>query len=104
MNLDEYRELDREVATKVMGFRQLPINFFPSTDIGDAWDVVENLSEMGFIPRLKVGLASIKECPRCYIDLGGVHQYCEATMPLVICRAALKAVEKAEWVEKNGTG
>mgnify|MGYP004708706641 CR=1 FL=1 len=43
------RERDAMVAEKVMGYRQLPVNWFPGTDITAALDVVEKMREKGFM-------------------------------------------------------
>ncbi len=111
------RELDAEVAEKVMGYQRcgggwtpkdwqepqvMPANyistrpyfytFAPSTNIKDAWEVVEKLDRHIAIT---VDPKDIK--PRyCVVYLGGLKtrggEAQAETVPVAICLAALKAV------------
>lgn len=112
------RELDELIATKVMGWRKeivypptelmppyyiwvnpmdsdncLP-KFNPSTNIADAWEVVEKMLEQGYDMRLDYLYAH--ETYICLFDKA-IPYYSEGgeyanTAPLAICLAALKTV------------
>ncbi len=108
------RALDAEVAEKVMGWhcdgefnwrdennvmQDWVDSWWPSTDIADAWQVVEKMQERGAV----FGYQTIKEGVRGNFAWFGVlptpassfHEdfYGEGeTAPLAICRAALEAL------------
>ncbi|WP_313430061.1 BC1872 family protein [Siminovitchia terrae] len=115
------REIDRLVAEKVMGWRLDETNFIdywvgehdgqkgdwaiahmwkPSTNIQDAWEVVEKINEEFSLVRTNdtgMWVASIgffgDECPECGEETFEVeYQGIANAAPLAICLAALKAV------------
>ncbi|PLR93213.1 BC1872 family protein [Bacillus sp. T33-2] len=92
----ENKEIDRLVAEKVMGWDDVWQPFFPSTEIKDAWLVVEKMKDMGLF---------FNVCPEldaCHVDIWvqsdrhqGLNPYRtvhEKTAPLAICKAALAIV------------
>lgn len=105
------RELDAEVAEKVMGLDRKPwtdeddVMHFPptelfSTDISAAWQVVEKMREH----TKQCVLVEASTNPEEYLCTVGrhyrgqwfkSHQSKADTAPLAICLAALKAVENA---------
>ncbi|MBY6267998.1 BC1872 family protein [Parageobacillus thermoglucosidasius] len=78
------------IVAKYSGFREE--SFSPSTNIADAWQVVEKLKiavipQAGEPPKNMKYLAEIDRRP-----LGGYYQAFAKTAPLAICLVALKAV------------
>ena len=45
LNMNAGKEMDALVAIRVMHFKQLPVNFSPSTDFNDAWEALETIRE-----------------------------------------------------------
>jgi Phage ABA sandwich domain len=92
MNL---REIDRLVAEKVMGWEAGKYaygSWFPTTNIADAWKVVEKLSKDGFefqVWREKNGKYNVEFAKDFFYVFGFAES---ETAPLAICLAALKAV------------
>jgi len=90
-------EEENESTTNIMGWTCGNDRFSPSTDIAAAWEVREHMKKSGFY-----GL--IKDCGKSYtslfvktmVDEEGEHEQIghslAETAPLVICRAALKAL------------
>lgn len=64
-----------------------------STDIADAWEVVERLRERGYYLELR-GWVQVNDFMACFIMPGG-KEYCitDNTAPLALCRAALAVQE-----------
>lgn len=110
MTSEELRELDRQVAEKVMGWQwaveeceypdlnhgrcrkpdgSIVLNFTPSTRIVPAWEVVEWLKENGYEPDIDGGEIHDRWRVECCVGPVAI----EDTAPLAICKAALKAVE-----------
>lgn len=104
------QEINKEIAEKVMGWKDGKhphddfLNsgwgggyvFSPSTDISDAWLVVEKMREKGFWFDLNNGEgdswdANFEE-KTLIAELHSVRG--EKSAPLAICKAALKAIEK----------
>lgn len=100
-------ELDAAIARRVMGWTDLQGSaglywedgdrlprkdtFKPSTDIADAWRVVESMKEDGWRIQFS-GWDSHGDVSCEFFKLGCVGYYIEGpTAPLAICRAALKA-------------
>lgn len=112
---ERLRELDAEVAEKVMGYKKIRKDFWSfktwkdgefmcessgilpcfSTSISDAWTVVEKFSQFE-LWKDKDGEWSCRMV-RGKTDHGHSHA---DTAPMAICRAALKAMEKP----KQGDG
>jgi Phage ABA sandwich domain len=97
-NMPAGRSLDFLIAERVMHEDVMKSQFAPmrySTDIADAWQVVEKLREQGFPlhiqclqnPQNPYGVAG-------YHDLRTDAWIWADTAPLAICRAALKAVSQ----------
>lgn len=97
-------ELDALVAEKI--FNDTPPRGYGvpdySTDIAAAWEVVEKMASKGFdaeVMSLSSGLPSVDDNHRCYcefqvpwrIGFNRLRAFAP-TVPLAICRAALKAV------------
>lgn len=91
------RELDARVAVEVMGYKQLPVNWFPSTDIAAAWEVAdkvvtgykaaensESLADRATARQYDVYVEALQEDDVLYRSA--------AEAAAGICRAALKAV------------
>ncbi|RKD22568.1 hypothetical protein BEP19_09920 [Ammoniphilus oxalaticus] len=86
-------ELDVLVARKVMGLKDVWHPFFPSTEIADAWKVVEKLRE-----NYEVDMFDMQD--HWHVDVsdkdwmsGGWSGSSEnESLPLAICLAALEAV------------
>lgn len=99
--LEAGRDLDRMVMAGVMGLTMSMVGtseMVPhySTDIADAWQVVEAMRERGWHPEIR--WISDWDCKaKWWVNFGG-HRLYDATAdtaPLAICRAALRAVADA---------
>ena len=101
-------DIDKQIAEKVMwwdfslpGYRdkedvliQTENSFKPSTNIADAWLVVEKILELGYSFELDNTLNNWY----CEIIYGHnedmpIHKATASTAPMAICLAALKALE-----------
>lgn len=91
------RELDALIAEKVMGWEKVWQPFFPSTEISDAWKVVEKCGKdfnVKYISHKKQYEAVVdyyfpaEKGKREFLSFG--KAYAE-TAPLAICKAILKA-------------
>ena len=83
------REMDAMIAERVMGWikrRQTDIPHY-STDIAAAFAVVEEM-DCGFI-QWDVGIFEVELTKECITGFATAD-----TLPLAICRAALKAIEE----------
>lgn len=99
-------ELDAEVARRVFGWpedyitSELKYRASFSTDIAAAWLVMENMRKRGKVVSLTVAEMGEAGPNWCSFDspFSSRHEWqsqqCE-TMPLAICRAALKALDHA---------
>jgi hypothetical protein len=104
------RALNRLVAEKVMGWRHTdagsvvidgtpfcPSEFQPSTEIKDAWEVVEKMDVFWFEMSYQHAADDGMEHERSKVDIyrsGGfdrVTSAIAATLPLAVCKAALGA-------------
>jgi hypothetical protein len=89
----ENREIDRLIAEKVMGWRDGTYakgSWFPSTDIKDAWLIVEKLKhEEGYLFRLETGDVNDWKC--LFSDFQDNYWAESDNAPLAICKATLKA-------------
>lgn len=120
MNADEMeagRELDALVAEKVMewmwydgrgtggpsywqdkdGEYSWCAYWNPSTEIADAWEVVEALRDKGFIVNILIDSPENSTLVSCSLHKPDLYEtmiveQIAETAPLAICRAALKAV------------
>lgn len=84
----ENREIDKLIAEKVMGWETEPFGpFFPSTNIQDAWSVVEKLN-------FDVKVTKYKDSGyQCHVFIpSNVQMVFAESAPMAICKAALKAV------------
>ena len=110
MNIDEMeagRELDALIAENVLGYEcdcsEGPKSDCPihgrqpyslerySTDIAAAWQVVEHLNKSGLIINITVALP-INEMFQYSVTIPGFDIKYAKTIPLAVCRAALKTV------------
>ena len=84
------RELDVRVAIEVMGWQVV----YPySTDVAAAWQVIEHLRDQG--ADVEIGVPA--HTYRWYCEVRPregttVHWHAADTMPLAVCRAALKVL------------
>lgn len=118
MNYDEMEsgpEMDRAVAEKVMRWSHVPdgeiteggwapkgevvpvclrTEWAPSMRIESAWEVVEKMMRLGFLPRIGNHGEGFWFVTVTF-GYGAIQHTCQgATAPLAICRAALKAKEQ----------
>lgn len=101
------RELDARVAIEVMEYAQLPVNWFPSINMADAWDVIEKYFQ--FVSCIKtpagtwlVAIGKVLSYPKQKSILVPDPNRYEAegeTASHGICLAALKA--KADGVKTD---
>jgi hypothetical protein len=83
------RERDELIATKVMGWENPWQPFQPSTDIADAWQVVEKF-EPHQITKSKTGFSHSDNKYRAIVGKNQNVAYAN-TAPEAICKAALLA-------------
>lgn len=105
MTPDELRELDRQVAVEVMGWRRQGVDYWPGWHPTSSWQdagrVLEKLAELGFRPHVfkftATGWAVEIFLPEPETEATKFKPYpcwraSEKTAPLAICLAALQAV------------
>lgn len=100
-------DIDKRIATEVMGWDYIPhegyktdyagmmpyvTEFNPSTNISDAWLVVERMRELGWIVTIGNEPPDY-DCEFIY-DRTTSAFICEETAPLAICNAALAALSE----------
>jgi len=94
--MKEGKDIDLLVATCVMGWNSLPVEFKPSTNISDAWAAVSQLTEKGYRLRLNNGrsLSGAFAWIASYDSPSGVASdwaFFEDSVALAICKASLLA-------------
>ena len=110
------REMDQEIAERVMGLENgTPVPHY-SSDIGAAWSVVEKMVRDNDVyfgaPHYKSKRQSLgplgypvgTECWYCVINSRTFNKLviCAESAPLAICRAALVWARTREWAPETG--
>lgn len=87
--------------------RMMHNDWFPSSDMADAWEVVLHLADRGYAPNLIYdddghwglsfeGMQDVAPCTYVTAWIDEPELWCD-TAPLAICRAALLVVMRWEW-------